>query len=94
MEKPLTIQDLDEMKVWKKRDAFMALFFKVHEESKEESSLVSLKNSYHTAELIWTNEFKGKAYKSDDSFMRSYYYYMNEKMPKQEKSSVQYSLFN
>jgi len=91
--KPLTIEDLDELKVWKKRDAFMALFFKVHEDSEKDSTLISLKDSYHVAELIWANEFKGKAYASDESFLRTYYYYMNEKIPKQETPVLQYSLF-
>lgn len=91
---PLTIDDLDEIKVWKKRDAFMQLFLQIHEDSKAESTLISLKDSYHKAEIIWTTEFKGKAYASDESFLRTYYYYMNGKVSKQEALTIQYSLFN
>lgn len=79
MKKPLTIQDLDEIKVWKKRQYFMDIFFEIHQESKAESSVSSLVDSYHIAEIIFVERHGAKAYNSNESFLRSYYYHLNSK---------------
>lgn len=91
--KEITISDLPEIPVWKKRDAFMSLFFEIHEARKLDTTLVTIISSYHLSELQWVKIYGGKAYESDESFLRTYYYYLNEKHPKPSKPITQYSLF-
>ena len=93
METLITEQDLDEIKVWKRRDAFMDLFFQVHDQETAEHSVSSLIGSYRKAEVIWTNNYKGRAYKSDECFLRTYYNYLNERRIKPVLPIKQYSLF-
>lgn len=75
-----TYQDIDELPVFHKRRTFMTLFFEVHNKQKEDS-LISLKESYHKTELIFIKRYGAKGYKSDESFLRSYYYHLGSKQP-------------
>ena len=76
----VTINDIDELPVFHKRRTFMEIFFEVHRKQLEDS-LVSIKESYHKAELIFIKRYGAKGYKSDESFLRSYYYHLGSKNP-------------
>ena len=76
----LTIEDLDEIAPWKKRDAFMLIFEKIHEQRKAENTITSVVSSYQLAELDWIRIFGGRAYKSSESFLRTYYYYFHQRV--------------
>ena len=75
-----TYQDLEELPVFHKRRAFMKIFFETHNKQSEDS-LITFKESYHKAELIFIERYGAKGYKSDDSFIRSYYYHLGSKQP-------------
>ena len=73
-----TYQDIDELPVFNKRHVFMEIFFRVHSKQPVDS-LISIRKSYHKAELIFVKKYKAKGYKSDESFVRSYYYHLGSK---------------
>jgi hypothetical protein len=74
----VTINDIDELPVFSKRKRFMEIFLEVHR-NQPHDTVISLTESYHKAELIFIKRYQAKAYKSDESFLRSYYYFMNSK---------------
>jgi hypothetical protein len=74
----VTINDIDELPVFSKRKVFMEIFFEVHSEQPEEN-LLTIISSYHKAELRFIKKYQAKAYKTSESFLRTYYYFMNSK---------------
>lgn len=76
----VTINDIDELPVFSKRKVFMEIFFEVHSKQLEDG-LVSIKESYHKSELIFIKRYQAKGYKSDESFLRTYYYHLGSKNP-------------
>ncbi len=75
----MEFQDIDETPVFNKRETFMLIFEEIYGNN---TSMVTLIESYHKAELIFIKRFGAKAYKSDESFARTYYYYLNQKLKK------------
>jgi hypothetical protein len=76
--KQITFQDLEELPVFHKRTVFMDIFFQVHN-NQPEDNLKTIISSYHKAELIFIKRYGAKGWKSDESFLRTYYYYLNSK---------------
>lgn len=93
MQKEYTIEDLDEIPVWRRQDAFMELFFPILNEEPETGIMTSIQNAYHKAELVWVHQYGGRAYVSEECFKRIYYRYLNKKNPKKTKPTAQLSLF-
>jgi hypothetical protein len=79
MKPEITLDNLDEMPLFHKRRVFMSIFFEVQQSKNVEDSLVSIGNSYRDAELVFISRYGGRAYKSDESFLRSYYYHLHTK---------------
>ena len=75
----VTINDIAEVKMFSKREIFMQIFFEVHN-SQPHDSVPSIVSSYYKAELEFIKRYQAKAYKSDESFLRTYYYYLNSKV--------------
>ena len=73
----ITLADLDEIQKFDKRDIFMGIFFDIQEKRNEEHSVLSIVKAYHLAEVVFVGRYCGRAYKSDECFLRSYYYYLN-----------------
>jgi hypothetical protein len=74
----VTFNDIDELPVFSKRKVFMEIFFEVHH-NQPEDNLISITASYHKAELIFIKRYGAKGYASDESFLRTYYYYLDSK---------------
>ena len=75
----LTINDIYELPLFSKREIFMQIFFEAHN-AQPHDSVTSIVSSYHKAELEFIKRYQAKAYKSDESFLRTYYYYLNSKV--------------
>ena len=75
----VTINDIAEVKMFSKREIFMQIFFEAHN-AQPHDSVTSIVSSYHKAELEFIKRYQAKAYKSDESFLRTYYYYLDSKV--------------
>lgn len=84
--KKFEVNDLSEISVWSKKELFMDLFFSIHN-AQSLDTVVSLCFSYGQAELQWAKVFKGRAYKSDECFLRTYYNYLNETVKQNNQKS-------
>ena len=74
-----TINDIDELPVFSKRNVFFEIFFQVHNNQKEDN-VISIVGSYRKAEVLFVKKYGAKGYASEMSFLRTYYYHMNSKV--------------
>lgn len=77
----IEITDLPEIAVWSKKNFFMKLFFLEHEKQPLDS-VVSICESYEKTEILFVKMFGAKAYRNPETFLRTYYYFLNQKQPK------------
>ena len=73
----ITLSDLDEVPKFNKQTIFMDIFFDIQEKRNEQHSVLSIVKAYRLAEVVFVGRYGGRAYKSDESYLRSYYYYLN-----------------
>ena len=73
----ITLSDLDEIPKFNKQAIFMGIFFEIEEKRNEEHSVLSIVKAYRLSEVVFVGRYGGRAYKSDECFLRTYYYYMN-----------------
>ena len=71
--------DIYEIPVFSKRKVFFEIFFQVHN-NQPEDNVISIVGSYRKAEVLFVKKFGAKGYASEESFLRTYYYYMNTKI--------------
>ena len=82
----IEVSDLSEISVWSKKELFMDLFFSIHN-AQSSDTVVSLCSSYEQAEMEWVRVFKGRAYKSNECWLRTYYNYLNETVKQNNQKS-------
>ena len=79
MNQEITLDNLDEIPKFNKRDIFMRIFFDAQKKRSEQHSVGSIGKSYRDAELVFVGIYGGRAYKSDECFLRTYYNYLNSR---------------
>ena len=79
MNPEITLDNLDEIPKFDKRDTFMGMFFDIQQKRNEKHSVISICKTYRYAELMFIGFYGGRAYKSDECFLRTYYNYLNSR---------------
>ena len=86
----IQISDLAEIGVWSKKQLFFSRFFDLHG-SQPNDTVLSICDAYEATEVEWVLFFGGRCYKNSETFVRTYYYLLNQniKLNKTQKSWIE-----